>query len=130
MRLPFIELLELEQRVALVAAIVRRLGDMHMLTEEIAERDPVEVARDVIGVTDMASAERWAVVNAAVAVGAKALDAVAIVTSDLLVPTVTSLAENTGRVARRFGDCRGRVYVQAGIPAIRAASSEEVNDIE
>lgn len=130
MRLPFIELLELEQRVALTAAIVRRLGDMDLLAESAIDRDPVEVARDVIGVTDMDAAERWAAVNAAVSVGARALDAAAIITTDWVAPTMASLAENTSRTAKRLGQRRARAYVRAGSTALGAVPTEEVNDID
>lgn len=130
MRLPFIELLELEQRVALVAAIIRRLAHMGLLADPAVDRDPVEIARDVVGLTDMDSAERWAAINAAVALGAKALDAAAIVTTEWVAPTMASLAEHTSRTAKRLGQRRTPVYVRTVDRELSPIPTEEVNAIE
>lgn len=130
MRLPFIELLELEQRVALTAAIIRRQADLGLLSEDTIDRDPVEVARHVIGVTDMDATERWAAVNAAVAVGAKALDAAAIITTEWVAPTMASLAEHTSRTAKHLGQRRATGYVGVADRGLNPAPIEEAKDME
>ena len=101
MRLPFIEMLELEHRVALITLIVKRMGELGLLSEEAAESDPSLLARQIVGTTDMDATGQWAMVNAAVSLVGRAAEACAVVTSDKLVPAIRGFGRKATAAAHR-----------------------------
>lgn len=113
MKLQFVEYLEQEQRIALVAAIVRRMVDMDLLVEDARKEEAAQLALRIVGSTDMASENQWAMANAVIAVAGKVAEKVATITSGRVASNTSKIAEHAGRVAHQFPRSSGRRYTAA-----------------
>jgi hypothetical protein len=130
MRLQFIEYLEQEQRVALVAAIVRRMTEMDLLVDEATKEDPTRLAHRIVGSTDMTSENQLAMANAVVAVAGKLAERVASITSERVAPTVTDIAKKAGQLTEHLPRRAVRRYTTTTAVARPGTliTKEEVNN--
>lgn len=102
MKLQFVEYLEQEQRVALVAAIVRRMADMDLLADDAGKEDAVQLALRIVGSTDMASVNQWATLEALVSVAGNLVEKVSAATSGQVVPKAMRITKQAKQLAGRL----------------------------